>query len=197
MPARRVPGQQQAAGVDQSCCRLRYQAGKGVDGGRHIIEGPWPASPRLPGPAELGRTDGEAIRRERLSQWPGVGPVVGGAPEPAVQEEHQRHRVGDRLLAIPGPGWQPQVGHVILIWAIPNNKVRHPGRPGQDVARFRIGLLVTCRTARSNAPFLPELWHPAHSEVSNGDRREWVVLDMRDVINQQHDDERHPHGEGH
>ena len=122
-------------------------------GGRDVVEGSRPPASRLPGPAELGCGDGVPVRGECFGQRAGVGAVVGGPPEAAVQEDHQRGRAARRLQTIFWPRGQPQVSHVVRILAIPNDQVRRPGGPAQNVSWFRIGLPFACRTAYGNEPF--------------------------------------------
>ena len=162
--------------INQVPGRLRYQAGQGVHRGRDVVEGSRPAASRLPGPAELGCGDGVPVRGECFGQRAGVEPVVGGPPEAAMQEDHQWGMAAGRLQTILRPRGQPQVGHVVRILAVPNDQVRRPGGPAQNVSWFRIGLPwpAAQHTART-FPLGPGLQHTRRCRMASaGNGSSWT-----------------------
>jgi hypothetical protein len=94
--------------------QLRHPGSRALD----VVAGAWPA----PGPTRadapvLRRHDDEALGRERDRHRPGVGAVVGGLPEPPVQQQHRRTGpcrrevdVEDRVVVVVVP--EDRVGQV-------------------------------------------------------------------------------------
>jgi len=86
-----------------------------------------PAAVARAGPPELRRAHGEPGLGQGHGQRPGVGPVPGRPPEPAVQEQHNRRGPG---RARPGP---PQAGHVVRSRPVAHRLIRRRRRPVQYV----------------------------------------------------------------
>jgi hypothetical protein len=104
--------------------RLANQRRELPDRGQHVVESARPAAASLPYPPVLGNADGEPGGRERLGQRSGVGAVVGGPPEAAVQEQDQLSRTRSRR--------QPEVSRLVL-GALAQSKVGQPGKPRQYI----------------------------------------------------------------
>jgi hypothetical protein len=115
-----VPGHHDAPGIDRRTDGLAHEAGQCIDSESDVVKGPRPPATRLPSPPVLGDTDNKARRGQRIAQRPGVGPVDGPAPEPAVQENKQRRPAASGKTASPGlaSSRQAQVSDLVLARAI-------------------------------------------------------------------------------